>query len=113
MKVKLVVENEGRVAEWEIGHSHLSGMIGYDFPIPPPEHPLVELLSLHPSSAVRKEVAETFELPEGVIRRLEGDPILAVREGLLSGHSSTKAKLSAEPPRLFRRLFSLSHAALA
>jgi hypothetical protein len=94
MKAKLVVEDGNSVAEWEIGHSLISGLIGYDFPLPPPEHPLVDLLSRHPSSAVRKQVAESFELPEGVLRRLEADPILSVREGLVSGHSTTKERLS-------------------
>lgn len=39
-------------------------------------------------------MAESFELPEGVLRRLEADPILSVREGLVSGHSTTKERLS-------------------
>lgn len=94
MKVKLVVEDEGRVAEWEIGHSLLAGLIGYDFPTPPSDHPLVDLLSRHPSSAVRKQVAESFELAEDVLKRLEADPMISVREGLVSGHSTTKERLS-------------------
>ncbi|MCZ8319402.1 MAG: hypothetical protein ACK5S2_04015 [Lysobacteraceae bacterium] len=94
MKVKLVVEDESRVAEWEIGHSLLAGLIGYDFPMPPSDHPLVDLLSRHPSSAVRRQVAESFELPEDVLKRLESDPIISVREGLVSGHSTTKERLS-------------------
>lgn len=94
MKVKLLVEGDGRIAEWEIGHSLVSGLIGYDFPLPPPDHPLVDLLSRHPSSSVRRQVAESFELPDHVLKRLENDPLLSVREGLVRGHSTTKERLS-------------------
>lgn len=94
MKAKLVIESEGQVSEWEIGHSLLSGLIGYDFPLPPANHPLVDLLSRHPASSVRQQVAESFELPDHVLRRLEDDAILAVREALARGHSTTKDRLS-------------------
>lgn len=94
MKTKLVIESGSHVVEWEIGHGSVSSLIGYDFPTPPPEHPLIDLLSQHPSSSVRKQVAESFELSDEVLRRLEGDSILAVREGLVNGQSTTRARLS-------------------
>jgi hypothetical protein len=94
MRTKLVIESGGQVVEWEIGHGSVSSLIGYDFPTPPPEHPLIDLLSQHPSSAVRKQVAESFELSDEVLRRLESDSVLAVREGLVNGQSTTRARLS-------------------
>lgn len=79
MKAKLAVEDEGRVAEWEIGHSLLAGLIGYDSPCR-----LRTIQLIHESiDAVERVISDLSELAEAdsaeITKALMAHPDPAVR----------------------------------
>lgn len=95
MKAYLVVVADGVEHRMELGYSQVCSVL-WEFPEGDASLPVVGPLCRHPSSAVRRAMADRFPLPPEVVKSLEADPCLEVLHALVLGNAENRASLSTE-----------------
>jgi hypothetical protein len=93
MQAYLVIHSEGVEHRMALGYSQVCSVL-WEYPAGDPTLPIVGLLCRHPSSAVRRAMADRFALPADAVRALEADTCPEVLYALVLGNAENRAWLS-------------------